>query len=317
MTFSASGKPIRAARVIALAALLLCATAPPVLAEAENLRAQTLVIGKVSDSPRKHFTRLKPMVDYVGKKMRDLGITRTRVLMAKNNAQMIRYLQQGKVDWVTETLFSSILFEQQAGAEIILRKWKKGVPGYHTVFITRKESDIHNLEDLKGKRLALEDPGSTTAFYIPAGILQEAGLELELLSNPRQHPAPDKVGYAFAKGEINIATWVHKGLADVGAYNNLDWNTPDHTPPVFKKDLRIFHRSSDLPRGFELVRPGLDTSIKQRLIEVLKNTHRDAAAEAVLNAYQQTAKFDEISAETQAILDHVREHSAVARGNLH
>ncbi|WP_246345287.1 phosphate/phosphite/phosphonate ABC transporter substrate-binding protein [endosymbiont of Lamellibrachia barhami] len=284
---------------------------------AADLRARTLVIGKVSDSPRKHFTRLKPMVEYVGKKMADLGITRTRVLMAKNNAQMIRYLREGKVDWVTETVFSSLVFRDQAGAEIILRKWKKGVPGYHTVFFTRKESDIHTLKDLQGRRIALEDPGSTTAFFVPMTILFGEGLQPEKLKTIRSTPSPDKVGYGFAGGEINIATWVYQGLADAGAYNDLDWNTPDHTPPSFKKDLRIFHRAEKMPRGFELVRSDLDPKIKIRLKKILLEIGKDPDAGDVLFSYQRTARFDEIDDETNAVLEVVRQQMVRLAGKLH
>ncbi|RDH86420.1 MAG: phosphate-binding protein [endosymbiont of Escarpia spicata] len=257
------------------------------------------------------------MVDYVGKKMRDLGITHTRVLMARNNAQMIRYLREGKVDWVTETVFSSLAFRDQAGAEIILRKWKKGVPGYHTVFFTRKESDIHTLKDLQGRRLALEDPGSTTAFFVPMTILFREGLQPEKLKTIRSTPSPDKVGYGFAGGEINIATWVYKGLADAGAYNDLDWNTPDHTPPSFKKDLRIFYQAEKMPRGFELVRPGMDPGIKARLKKILLEADSDPDAGDVLFSYQRTAQFDEIDDETNVALEVVRQQMDILAGKLH
>ncbi|RLJ17725.1 phosphate-binding protein [bacterium endosymbiont of Escarpia laminata] len=297
--------------------MMLCVSGHAVASGSEDPRAQTLVIGKVSDSPRKHYIRLKPMVDYVRKKMRDLGITHSRVLMARNNAQMIRYLREGKVDWVTETVFSSLTFRDQAGAEIILRKWKKGVPGYHTVFITRKESDIHSLKDLRGRRLALEDPGSTTAYFVPMTILFREGLQPEKLKTIRSTPSPDKVGYGFAGGEINIATWVYKGLADAGAYNDLDWNTPDHTPPSFKKDLRIFYQTENIPRGFELVRPGMDPEIKARLKKILLEADSDPDAGDVLFSYQRTARFEEIDDETNAVLEVVREQMDRLAGKLH
>ncbi len=308
---------LRLIRCILSVSILLYVSGHAVASGSKALRAQTLVIGKVSDSPRKHFIRLKPMVDYAGEKMRDLGITHTRVLMARNNAQMIRYLREGKVDWVTETVFSSLAFRDQAGAEIILRKWKKGVPGYHTVFFTRKESDIHTLKDLQGRRLALEDPGSTTACFVPMTILFGEGLQPEKLKTIRSTPSPDKVGYGFAGGEINIATWVYQGLSDAGAYNDLDWNTPDHTPPSFKKDLRIFYQAEKMPRGFELVRPGMDPEIKARLKKILLEADSDPDAGNVLYSYQRTALFDEIDDETNAVLEVVRQQMDRLAGKLH
>ncbi len=276
-----------------LGALLLAGTVP---AGADD----TLVIGKVSDDPRKHYRRLKPMVDYAVERMGDLGITRGEVRMARDNEQMVRYLREGRVDWVTETVFSSLLYRDRAGSEILLRKWKKGVPDYRTVFITRKDSDIHALADLAGHRLALEDPGSSTAFFLPLALLLDAGIEPVALEGTRAEIPAGKAGYVFAAEEINIAAWVYKGLADAGAYNDLDWENPDHTPRAFRRDLRIFHSSEPLPRALESVRGDLDPAVRERLVDILLAAHEDPAGRKALHAYQETARFDRIDAESRA-----------------
>lgn len=72
---------------------------------ADAERERTLVIGKVSPNPKKHYLYLKPIADYVAGHMQDLGIDRVKVLMAKNNRQMRNYLKRRKIDWVTETVF--------------------------------------------------------------------------------------------------------------------------------------------------------------------------------------------------------------------
>lgn len=280
------------------------ATGAPAAAEPE-VRGHTLVIGKVSSNPRKHYLRLKPMVDYVAERMGALGITRGEVLMARDNAQMIQYLREGRVDWVTETLYSAVLYERAGAAESILRKWKKGVAEYRTLFFTRIDSDIRTLADLRGRRLGLEDPGSTTAFFEPLMILRGKGLEAVPLSGPRAVPLPDKVGYALAGGEINLATWVYKGLVDAAAYNDLDWNNPDHTPEALRRELRVFHVSEPLPRAIELVRSSLDPRVRTRLIELLLAAAEDPDARSVLWSYQRTSRFGRIDREVrEAIRDY-------------
>lgn len=295
-----SHKPLTHLLGRVLAVLLLVAAAPAGAADG------VLIIGKVSDDPRKHYTRLKPMVDYVVEHIGDLGITRGEVLMAKDNAQMIRYLKEGRVDWVTETVFSSVAFADKAGAEILLRKWKKGVPEYHSVFITRKDSGIEKLEDLKGRLIAFEDPGSTTAYFLPKAVMLDQGLELVELASPRQTPPAGKVGYAFAGEEVNIAAWVHKGLAAAGAYNNLDWDKADHTPRGFRNDLKIFHATRSMPRALESVRGDLDPAVRQRLIEVLTTAHQTAAGRKALYAYQRTRQIDFLDGDVRAQIDEVR-----------
>ncbi len=248
--------------------------------------------------------------------MGDLGITEGKVLMARDNRQMIRYLRRGKVAWVTETAFSAVIYEQKAGAEILVRKWKKGVPEYYAVFFTRTDTGIESLTDLRGRVVAFEDPGSTTAFFVPASLLLDQGLELVQLESPREKPAPDEVGYVFAGDEINISTWVHKGLVDAGAYNNLDWITEDHTPSLFRESMKIFYQTQPFPRAVELVRKDLDTAIKRRLKSILLQSGDDPKARSALKAYQKTTKFDELDEAAKAGLERARRITATFHSRL-
>lgn len=271
-----------------------------------NERERTLVIGKVSLNPKKHYRYLQPIAEHVVAQMRDLGIDRVEVLMAKNNRQMVSYLKRGKVDWVTETVFSAIEFEEKAGAEMIALKHKKGVAEYRTVFFTRRDSDIRTLDDLRGKVVTFEDPGSTTGFFIPASILLAAGLELVELESPRERVDGNQVGYVFAKDEINMSTWVFKGLVDAGAFSDLDWDKEDHTPTSFRDGMKLFHESQNYPRAIELVRKGLRPEVKQRLRDILLDIHNDPSAESALVAYQKTTRFDPIDDRIKAQIDRSR-----------
>lgn len=273
---------------------------------ADDIRERTLVIGKVSTNPKKHYRYLKPMAEYAVKHMKDLGIDRVRVLMARDNRQMIQYLKQGKVDWVTETVFSSVEFEQKAGAEILLLKWKKGVASYHTVFFTRNGSNIKNLQDLKDKTITLQDKGSSSGFFIPVALMIAAGLELVELQSPREKAPKGTVGYVFGKEEINMSTWVHKGVVDAGAYANLDWEKEDHTPSSFRENMYIFHQSMDFPRALELVRKDLRPELKRRLKTILLASKDDPDAAYALKAYQKTRRFDVIDKQVEASIDRAR-----------
>jgi phosphonate transport system substrate-binding protein len=279
-------------------------------------RRQTLVIGKVSEDPEKHYKTLKPIADYAVERMDDLGIRQAKVLFAKDNAMMISYLRQGKVDWITETPFSAITFMKKGKVEILLRRWKKGVFEYHTVFFTRKDSKITNLEDLKGKTIAFEDPGSTSAFLIPAATLIQKGLNLVQLATPREKPPADMVGYVFAINEVNAPTWVFRNLVDAGAFSNLDWDDDDRMIESQKAEIRIFHRTNSIPRGFELVRQDLDPEIKKRLKQILLNSHLDPGAKEALKAYKKTTKFDELDDTASSRLEWIESLSKIMHTKL-
>lgn len=296
--------------------MALCLSLWGTLGGAEVPRASTLIISKVTHNPKKHYKTLKPLVDYVASHLSEFGIREGAVLMAKDNPQMLTYLIEGKVDWVTETPFSALLFAETTGAEIILRRWKEGAATYRCVFITRKDSGIQSLADLKGKTIAFEDSGSATAYFVPLGVLKNHGLGVVALSSPRTAPPPGRVGYAFAGGELNITAWVHKGLTAAGALSDQVWDDPDKVPPPFKKDLTWLYQTQSFPRAVEVLRKGLNARLKQRIKGILLQAHDDPTAQAPLRAYQKTARFDELVGEAQAGMDETRRFLNAIRTEL-
>jgi phosphonate transport system substrate-binding protein len=268
--------------------------------------AETLVIGRVADDPTKYNKVLKPLLDYVVSQTKDVGVTEGSVAMTKTIEETVQLLKARKVDWVTAGITSALIYQEKTGAEILLRTWRDGAPVYQTVFFTRQDSAIRSLKDLKGKRIALQDPHSTSAYFIPVGILRASGLRLTRLSAPEQKFPRDEIGYVFAGNELNISTWVHRGLAEVGAYNDQNWQHPQTNPEIIKKDLRIFYQHKPLPRMVEVFRKELDPGIKRRIKEVLLHADEDPAAQDALKSYSNTTKFDEFKGEAQEGLEEAR-----------
>lgn len=266
----------------------------------------TLVIGKISHNPKKHYRYLKPMAQYVADQMTDLGIDKIKIRLAKSKEHLADLLVQGEVDWVTETPVAAAYLHDVAGAEILLRKWKKGVAEYHTVFFGLSGKGIGNLQDLKGKVIALEDPASTSAFYAPANEIVEQGMKLVRLNSARDKPPADSVGFVFSREEINIATLVHKGVVDAGAFSSDDWIKEDHLPAKYREDFEIFHRTPNMVRALEIVRHDLQPEIRQRLTEILLDSNDNPAASHVLRAYQRTRKFDRISEDQKKAVYNLR-----------
>ena len=283
---------------------------------ATESEGRTLVIGKVSSNPKKHYKVLKPMVDYMVSQLGDLGYTNSEVLMAKDIKQLARYMRQGKVDWVTESPFPSAILHRDAGAEYIARKWKKGVAQYHSVLFTGNDSGIDNISDLKGKVVAFQDRGSSTACYIPAAMILEAGLELVEMSSPRDRPGPNEVGYIFADEEINQSTWVHKGIVAAGGYSSTDWSEDDNNPPSFREEMKIFAQSKDIPRAVELVRRDLPDAVKARMTEVLMAMHLDENNKDLLWSYQKTTRFDGITEQIDSEMKNIERRIALVDDNL-
>ncbi len=279
----------------ALALLLLLAPAAPAAAAAGTAappRARTLVLGRVSDSPQREVAALEPMVRWAAERLKEVGVERGELRFARDDDEMIAMLRDGRVDWVTESPAGAALFIRRAGARVLARSWKGGVGEYRSLLFVPETSPVRSLADLRGRRLALEDPGSTTGALVPRALLAAAGLPGPLLPSPGASVRPGQVGCVFAGSELNVFAWVRRGLVDAGATSDLVWRTRGSVPESLKRRLRVLHESPPLPRALELVGPALASERARRLRALLLGAERDPSAAAALEAYGRTLRFD-------------------------
>lgn len=279
-------------------ALLCCLLAWVGPAQASSDDPQVLVLGRISDDPKHHYEQLKPLLDYIVPRMADLGIRRGEILMAQNLQQMGSYLRRGRVDWVSETSASGMWLESRAGAVPLLLTERFGRQTYHTVFFARRDSGIDGIDGMRGHAIAFQNTSSTTAYFLPAMQLLDRGQSLTLLLSPRDKPDRDTIGYLFAGSERNIVTWVQKGLVDVGAISDIDWDNPQLVPPAFRPDLEVIATTPDYPRALEMVRGDLDARIRERLRTLLLEAASDPEAGIALAQYFHSTGFVPVDAQS-------------------
>jgi len=286
-----------------MAVLLLgLAVSPALAAESE----QRLVLGRISSEPRKHIERLQAMADYLSVRLADQGIAGIDILVVETPERMGTLLREGKVDLFSETAFTALDLMADGVARPLLREWKSGVAEYHTVILARKDGGLTGLSDLAGRSFAFEDPGSTSGYLIPRVAMEEAGLRLVELANPRD-PSPDgAVGYSFANGEINVVAWVNRGLADAGAISNLDWADPDTAPAMLRNDLVVIHETQPVIRSLILARESLDDGLAGRIVAILESMHESPEGRVAMKKYAKVARYDALEGDALKGLEAAR-----------
>lgn len=287
--------------LLLLASVTVSAASPAIAAGDGHL-----VIGRISQEPRKHFDRLTAMANYLTQELAGDGITNIHVFMVAEPQEMEEMLAGGQVDLLSETPFVALNLAEKGLAEILMREWKKGVAEYHSVIVARKDGPVQRLADLAGRRVAFEDAGSTSGYLMPHFALEQAGLPLRELTGSEDTVRPGETGYSFANGEINVVAWVHRGRADAGAISNLDWNSKTSAPAHFKKDLRIIHRTEPVIRSVFMARAGLDDAIKQRVKAVLESMHESPEGRTAMKKYFKVARYDRLTGEALAGLENAR-----------
>ncbi|MBI2397991.1 MAG: phosphate/phosphite/phosphonate ABC transporter substrate-binding protein [Xanthomonadales bacterium] len=308
------GMRARLGSCIALSLALFALVPAPAHADAQ--KPNRLVLGRITDNPRSDYVRLKSMLDVVVPRLAAAGISEGAVLLARDPQQMAGYLRRGRVDWVTETPAMAAELQGRSGAVPFLRSVREDRNVYRSLIFVRRDSGIGRIDDLRGKRVALQTRSSTSAFYLPLMTMVGAGLPLAELAAPDDHPRGDEVGFLLARSELNIAAWVHKGLADAGAVSNLDWDNPARMPPQFRADFRVIAESDSVPRAIELVRADLPPALADALRVVLVGIDRDPAAGDALRGYFATARFEPVDLATRQSLDALNQRLLPLRREL-
>ncbi len=314
------------ATVLAVLALALPVHAAAVGAEEEGgvfvrngktiPRSKVLVVGGVSNSATKHQPKLEAFADWLAPRLKRQGIVAGAGIVVPNIGAMVELLRRGRVDIVSESVLTAMIYEERAGAEILMAEWKDGRPYYQTVFIAPRKSAIFQLEDLVGRRLAFEDRGSTTGFLLPLAALLRAGLKPVALENA-ESPVPEgTVGYVFARSESNISAWTASGLIDAGAYSNRDWERKKTNPKRFRNKLRIFHVTPPLIHAVVVARVGMAPGLKKAVIDALNQFGTSSDAISVRDTYYGVARFASITGRTAKDLDEARAIYQSMRGHL-
>ena len=281
--------PVGAGRSTCVGILIVMAGfGAPQLHAREPGRQTVLTIGRATDAPIKYLRRLQPIASYLASRLGDVGIASGKVLLAADNkaGTIVGYLKQKKLDLVIETPFQIAIYMERAGAMPIMTATRDGSRYYRTYLFVRKDSGVAGIEDLRGRIMAFEDPGSTSSFLLPMAEMKLMGNELIKLDSYNAAVPRNRIGYVFAGSELNISTWVYFGRIAAGVLNNIDWNKPAKLPVRYRQQLRIIYKTRKVPRMLVSARSGLDKRLLQRITQVLTRMHTTREGKAALKLYK-------------------------------
>ena len=157
---------------------------------------------------------------------------------------------------------------------------------YHSVFITRADrSDINSLQDVKGKKMAFVDPGSTSGNLIPTSMIMKAfpneNLDSETLHmNEKFFASAMYAGkhqasiQAVAKGDVDVAAVSDqilqaKGDVDVAAVSDQILQAEINSGNVKAGDIKVIATSAPIPSEGMIIRADMDQNLRKTLTEFL------------------------------------------------
>ena len=214
------------------------------------LPAQEITELKVSaipdENPQEMLRIYAPFADYLSK---EIGIP-VKFVPVTDYAATVEGLAANRLDLVWYGGFTSVQAEKRAkGARRIVMR--KEDAEFKSQFITRKDTGIRFLKDLKAKTFSFGSVSSTSGHLMPRYYLLQAGID----------PDKDFARFAFSGAHDATAAWVEAGRVDAGALNFLVWDKLVQSKKVDTTKVIVFWTTPAYVDYVWTVRAGVDDAL--------------------------------------------------------
>jgi phosphonate transport system substrate-binding protein len=221
---------------------------------AQNVSAQALKELRISaipdENPQEMLRIYTPFADYLSKEV-GLPVKFTPVV---DYAATVEGLAANRLEMVWYGGLTSVQAAKQAkGARRIIMR--KEDAEFKSHFITRNDTGIKTLSDLKGKTFAFGSVSSTSGHLMPRYFLLKNGI----------NPEKDLSKFSFSGAHDATAAWVEAGQVNAGALNFLVWDKLVETKKVDLSKVSIFWTTPPYVDYVWTVRAGVDKATVDKI----------------------------------------------------
>lgn len=223
--------------------------------------AKVLRVGFVpAEDAQQVMQNAQPIVDILQKQ---LGME-IQPFVAADYTGVVEALRVNKLDVAFLTPASYVLAKNEANVKVVLKSERKGIASYYAAIITRADSGIQRLEDLRGKTFAFGDALSTTGNIFPRKMFKERGID----------PVRDFKQILYSGGHDATVLAVLNGKVDAGATYA---NSPDGDDTAWMRYLknpedvnkiRAIAFSEPIPADNLVINGNLDEAIAKKVEEI-------------------------------------------------
>ena len=245
---------------------------------------KTLRVGFVpAEDAQQVMQNAQPLVELLHRR---LGME-VQPFVATDYTGVVEALRVNKLDVAFLAPASYVLAKSEANIRVILKSERKGIPFYYAAIITRADSGIKTLEDLRGKTFAFGDSLSTTGHVFPRKMFREHGLD----------PVRDFKKILYSGGHDATVLAVLNGKVDAGATYA---NSPDGRDTAWMRYLkdprdvekiRAIAFSEPIPADNLVVSAALDGAISKKIEELFIELSRDPKGKKMLRDLYQIDGF--------------------------
>ena len=243
----------------------------------------------------KQLDRYEPLAEYLSDKI-DMKV---KLIVLTRYGNIIDNFVSTGLDGAFFGSFTYALAHAGMGVEPLARPESfDGKSTYHGLIITRKDSGITSVTDMKSKRFAFVDRETTAGYLFPIRYFQEHGVE-SYKTYLRE--------WYFAGTHEDVIYDILNKKTDIGAAKNTVYERLAGLDKSIKDNLVILERSPEVPENCLAVKKGTDISVKSKLKRALLNMHEDPAGNEILKKFGAKRFIETTDADYDSVYEYARE----------
>ena len=255
----------------AIAGLALATAATTALADDWKAKYPELTLAVIpAENASTTVDRYTPLANYLAK---ELGVP-VKLSVANDYAAVIEAQRAGnaQIAFYGPASYARAVITGVATDPVVVSRHSNGLTGYYSVIYVKADSPYKTLDDLKGKKIALVDPNSTSGNNAPRYFLNKAGYSIDKFFGENIYAGShDNAVLALAQGTVDAAanSWNSEDDSNLtrmltkGVLKNADGT------PMKKEDFRIVFKSDFLPEGPYAVLSSLPDDLKKQIADAL------------------------------------------------
>lgn len=234
----------------------------------KDLKELVLVELPGEDTPELATAR----TNYVEDMSKAIGIPVKR-FKATDYTAAIEAMRTGNAQMASFGPFSYVSAIDRAGAQALVTTSKDGLEGYYSYIITKKDSPINSIAELRGKTFAFVDPQSTSGNVVPSDQILLNINDPKLTFDDLHVNAKFFKAVTFAGSHPNSLQAVFKGDVDAGAVASTTWVTEANAKHFDPDQIKIIFKSPLIPSSPIAVQKDLPQDLKDKIKNFLINYH--------------------------------------------
>ncbi len=260
-----------------LNALVLMLAVLPAIVLAQAPQTVLRVSAIPDEAPTELQRKFKPLGEYLEKRLN----MKVEFFPVTDYAATVEGLVAGKLDMVWLGGFTFVQARIRSNGRVLPLVQRAEDEKFRSVFITRSDSGINRLEDLKGKTVSFGSPSSTSGHLMPRAYLLKAGVD----------PDRDFSETGFSGSHDATIAAVVGGKVQAGALNISVWDKFVEDKKVDLKTIKVFYTT---PPYFDYnwtVRGDLDPALRARITQAFLDLNPNDPAQKAILDLQRASRF--------------------------